>query len=56
LEGGFLIKFTKKDKEEIEKHRCYKISFDYDMWKYSLNNEQEKSIPDGITKIEVVPE
>jgi len=53
-EGGFLVRFMDKDKV-VGSYRCYEVSFHYDAWKYRLNNEEEKIIP-NITKIEVVPE
>ena len=53
-EGGFLVRFMDKEKE-VEKYRCYEVSFQFDAWTYKLNNEEKKRIP-GITKIEVVPE
>ena len=54
--GGFLARFLDGEGKEIAQQHCYKICVDYDTWKYSLNNEPEKPIPDGISKIEVVPE
>jgi len=54
-DGGFLVRFMRKDKE-VESLRCYKVCLEYDAWRYSINNEEEKSMPDGITKIEVILE
>lgn len=53
-EGGFLVKFMNKG-EEVESHRCYSVSFDYDRWQYKINAEEPKKIP-AMTNIEVVPE
>ena len=51
---GFLVKFI-NDKNEIEDHLCYKVSFDYDAWTYTLNNEETKHFP-PLAKIEVIPQ
>ena len=47
-EGGFLIKFNGK---EIE--RCYAVAFDYDEWKYTVNNTEEKELPEDVESITI---
>ncbi len=47
-EGGFVIKFNGK---EIE--RCYAVAFDYDEWKYTVNDKEEKDLPEDIRSIAV---
>ena len=47
-EGGFLIKFNGK---EIE--RCYAVAFDYDEWKYTVNNTKEKELPEDVESITI---
>ena len=54
-EGGFSVRFMDGEKEVAQK-RCYKVCLEYDTWRYSTNNEEEKTMPDGINKIEIVPE
>ena len=53
-DGGFLVKFIDKD-GNTEEHRCYAVSFDYDTHKYTLNNEESKSIP-AMVKVEIMQE
>jgi hypothetical protein len=38
-EGGFLVKFDGK-----EVARCYAVAFDYDDWKYVIN-DKKKELP-----------
>jgi len=54
-EGGFLVRFMDGEKE-VAQQRCCKVCLEYDTWRYSINNEKEKAIPDSISKIEVIPE
>jgi hypothetical protein len=49
-DGGFLVKFDGK-----EAFRCYAVSFDYDEWTYSVNNETPKPFP-PLKSITIVPE
>jgi len=53
-EGGFLVRFMSGEKE-VAQQRCCKVCLEYDTWRCSINNEEEKAIPDGTSKIEVVP-
>jgi hypothetical protein len=48
--GGWIVKF---DNKEVEK--CWAVSFYYDAWEYSVNNEERKSLPNklGAIKIEI---
>ena len=39
-EGGFLVKFDGK-----KPLRCYAVAFDYDEWKYTVNNAKERKLP-----------
>lgn len=39
-EGGFVVKFDGK-----EVARCYAVAFDYDDWKYTINETQEHKLP-----------
>ena len=43
----------KFDNKEVGK--CYAVSFYYDAWEYSVNNEERKSLPNrlGTIKIEI---
>jgi len=50
-DGGFVLKFNGK-----LVCRCYAISVDYDEWTYKVNNDEAKDIPDGVKKIEIIPE
>jgi len=50
-DGGFLVKFDGK-----EVCWCYAISIDYDEWTYKINNDKVQDIPEGIEKIEIIPE
>jgi len=45
-EGGFLLKFNGK-----EAQRCYSVSFDYDLWKYTMNAKEKELPPDVKTII-----
>jgi len=47
-DGGFLVKF---DGKEVE--RCYAVSFDYDDWKYVINNKEKHKLPSGVGKITI---
>lgn len=44
--GGFIIRFN----GEVITH-CYNVSFDYDHWHYSVNNETPKELPADLEAI-----
>ena len=46
-DGGFLVKFDGK-----VALRCYSISFDYDEWQYTVNNDKPKELP-SVKKISI---
>ncbi|MCX5709052.1 MAG: hypothetical protein NTY14_08835 [Candidatus Omnitrophica bacterium] len=46
-DGGFLVKF---DGKEIA--RCYAVAFDYDEWKYTVNEKDTKDLP-GVKRITI---
>jgi len=47
--GGWIVKFNNKEVE-----RCYAISFDYDNWEYTVNNQETKKFPArGISSIKI---
>jgi hypothetical protein len=50
-DGGFVVKFDGK-----EAAHCYVVSFDYDEWQYTVNNEKTQPLPEGLGKIEIKPE
>lgn len=50
-EGGFLVKFDGK-----EVARCYVVTFDYDDWRYTVNNKETKKLPSGVKTISVIVE
>jgi hypothetical protein len=52
-EGGFVIKFDKKNKKP---ERCYAVAFDYDEWSYAVNNGQKKAIPKKTKKVIITVE
>ena len=39
-EGGFVVKFDGK-----EAARCFAVAFDYDDWKYTVNETEKKELP-----------
>ena len=47
-DGGFLIKFDGKKAE-----RCYAVAFDYDEWKYTVNNKETKELPEDVGSISI---
>lgn len=47
-EGGFLVKVNGK-----ELCRCHTIAFDYDEWKYTVNNKEEKELPADVRSITI---
>jgi len=47
-DGGFVIKF---DGKEIG--RCYAVAFDYDERKYTINNKEEKDLPQDVKAITI---
>ncbi len=47
--GGWIVKFN-----DVEVERCYAVSFDYDMWEYTVNNQVTKKFPaSGISTIKI---
>ena len=50
-DGGFLVKFNNKDA-----FRCHTVAFDYDEWKYTINNQETKELPSNLDSIAVIPE
>jgi len=47
--GGWIVKFN-----DVEVVRCHAISFDYDMWEYTVNNKETKKFPaTGISSIKI---
>jgi hypothetical protein len=50
-DGGFLIKFDGKDVAH-----CYKVTFSYDDWTYTINFDAPKQLPDELDSVEVVIE
>lgn len=47
-DGGFLIKFNGKEVE-----RCYAVAFDYDEWKYTVNDTETKELPSEVSSISI---
>ena len=47
-DGGFVVKFDGKD--EVP---CYAVAFDYDEWKYIVNEKETRELPKGIKTITV---
>lgn len=47
-EGGFLVKFDGK-----EVTRCYAVAFDYDEWKYVINDTEKHELPAGVESINI---
>jgi hypothetical protein len=47
-DGGFLVKI---DGKEI--CRCYAIAFDYDDWKYTVNDTEAHEMPDLAKSISI---
>ena len=47
-DGGFVVKINGK-----ELCRCYAIAFDYDEWKYTVNNTAVKPLPEDTERISV---
>ena len=39
-DGGFLVKFDGKVVT-----RCYAVAFDYDEWRYTINDKDKKELP-----------
>ena len=50
-DGGFLVKFDGK-----EAFRCYFVSFDYDEWFYTVNNNEKHVIPPNVKNISIIRE
>ena len=50
-DGGFLVKF---DGKEVQ--RCYKVSFDYDEGQYTINDDEPKSLPQGVKAVTILLE
>ncbi len=47
-EGGFLVKLNGK-----EVVRCYAVAFDYDEWKYTVNDKETKELPENVESISI---
>ena len=47
-DGGFVVKINGK-----ELCRCYAIAFDYDEWKYTVNDTKTEPLPEGTERISV---
>jgi hypothetical protein len=47
-DGGFLVKINGKDVV-----RCYAVAFDYDDWKYTVNNKETKELPADVSSISI---
>ena len=47
-EGGFLVKINGK-----EACRCYAIAFDYDEWKYTVNDKETHPLPEDAENISI---
>lgn len=47
-EGGFLVKLNGK-----EVVRCYAVAFDYDEWKYTVNDKEVKELPENVESISI---
>jgi hypothetical protein len=47
-DGGFVVKINGKEVE-----RCYAVAFDYDEWKYTVNNKETKELPFDISSIAI---
>lgn len=47
-DGGFLIKFNGKEVE-----RCYAVAFDYDEWKYTVNDKETRELPLDVESIAI---
>jgi len=47
-EGGFVVKMNGKAVA-----RCYSVTFDYDEWKYIINETQEHELPAGVKTITI---
>lgn len=39
-DGGFVVRFDGK-----EVARCFAVAFDYDEWKYTINEKEKKELP-----------
>ena len=47
--GGWIVKFN-----DVEVVRCHAVSFDYDMWEYTVNKKETKKFPaTGISSIKI---
>lgn len=47
-DGGFLVKINEK-----ELCRCSAIAFDYDEWKYTVNDIKTVPLPEGAESISI---
>ena len=47
-EGGFVVKIDGKMVA-----RCFSVTFDYDEWKYILNETDDHDLPEGIKTITI---
>lgn len=49
--GGFLVKFNNQDVV-----RCYNVSFDHDLWEYTINDKETNPFPNDLKEIKVIIE
>ncbi|MBP9699054.1 MAG: hypothetical protein KBD85_03460 [Elusimicrobia bacterium] len=49
--GGFLVKFNDQDVV-----RCYNVSFNQDLWEYTINDKETKPFPNDLKEIKVIIE
>ncbi len=47
-DGGVVIKFNGKEVE-----RCYAVAFDYDEWKYTVNDTDTKELPMNVKTVTI---
>ena len=47
-DGGFLVNFDNKNDV-----RCFAISFDYDLWQYTVNEAEKHSLPPDLKSITI---
>jgi len=50
-DGGFVVKFDGKTAA-----RCFAVSFDYDGWEYTVNENDTRPLPKKVKSIAVVVE
>ncbi len=49
--GGFLVKFNNQDVV-----RCYNVSFNHDLWEYTVNDRDTRPFPNDLKEIKVIIE